>query len=179
MIPQQEATTISMDPQTVDGHHALQAALQQLALANGYAHDSDCSPWDFAVEAESLTNLGLTTSDLRWLVTKGYLEHASEVTGEGDTQRRFQPCRHLAFGKRTCFVLTALGSRLAAPQGLSVARTCLEVLPGKVDAPRSRREKHGLFAFLGHSASNPLCRRAHREEISGAVRLPAGRSVGF
>ena len=123
MTSHDEPTSISLDLQAANGHREFQAALEQLACAAGYAQDADRSPWDFAVEIDSLINVGLTTSDLRWLVTKGYVEHAQEVTSGKDARRRFQVCRHLAFGKRTCFVLTTQGMQLAAPRALGVART--------------------------------------------------------
>ena len=135
MSSQHEPITITFGPQTAGSHSELQAALEQLASAAAYARDGDCSPWDFAVEIESLLRAGLTSSDLRWLVSKGYLEHAYEITGDDDAQRRFQPCRHLAFGKRTCFVLTDQGARLVAPHGLSVARTWSHGLPATTGAP--------------------------------------------
>ncbi len=80
MTSHDEPTSISLDLQAANGHREFQAALEQLACAAGYAQDADRSPWDFAVEIDSLINVGLTTSDLRWLVTKGYVEHAQEVT---------------------------------------------------------------------------------------------------
>ncbi len=140
MTFQHKPATITLDPQTVGSHREFQAALEQLARAATYAIDADCSPWDFAVEVESLTNAGLTTSDLRWLVSKGYLEHAHETTGDGDAQRRFQPCRHLGFGKRTCFVLTSLGVALTASRRLGVARTCSEGLPAMIGTAPSPAE---------------------------------------
>ena len=117
MTSHDEPTSISLDLQAANGHREFQAALEQLACTAGYAQDADRSPWDFAVEIDSLINVGLTTSDLRWLVTKGYVEHAQEVTSGKDARRRFQVCRHLAFGKRTCFVLTTQGMRLDRPAG--------------------------------------------------------------
>ncbi len=122
MTSHDEPTSISLDLQAANGHREFQAALEQLACAASYAQDADLSPWDFAVEIDSLIDVGLTTSDLRWLVTKGCVEHAQEVTSSKDTRRRFQVCRHLAFGKRTCFVLTTQGMQLAAPRALGVAR---------------------------------------------------------
>ncbi len=124
MTYQHEPTRIAVDPQTVGSQREFQAALEQLARAAAYATDVDRSPWDFAVEIESLTHAGLTTSDLRWLATKGYVEHAREITCDGDTRRQFQPSRNLAFSKRTCFLLTELGERLASSRGLDVARAC-------------------------------------------------------
>ena len=140
MRSQHEPVTITLDPQTAGSHCEFQAALEELARAASYAVEADCSPWDFAVELETLTHAGLTTSDLRWLVTRGYLEHAYELTGDGDAHRRFQPCRHLAFGKRTCFVLTDRGSRLTTPRALGVARLCADAVPATDDAPPSPLE---------------------------------------
>lgn len=108
--------SIVIDPQTLNGNRGLYSALVQLAHADACARGAQCSPWEFAVEIESLIAEGLTTSDLRWLVRMGYVEHAYEVTRARDTARRFQPCRNLAFAKRTCFVLTEAGVRLAAAQ---------------------------------------------------------------
>ena len=64
--------------------------------------------------AGRLLVLGLTTSDLRWPVTKGYAAHGRELTTACDTTRRFRPARNLAFGKRTCFVLTDAGAAYLA-----------------------------------------------------------------
>jgi hypothetical protein len=110
------AEKIVIDPQTLNGDRSLRSALVQLAHAYACAHDAQCSIWEFAVEIESLIAEGLTTSDLRWLLKMGYVEHAYEVTRARDAARRFQPCRNLAFTKRTCFVLTETGVRLAATQ---------------------------------------------------------------
>ena len=52
----------------------------------------------------------MTTSDLRWLVKRGYLSHGRETTGAEDADRRFDTsCRNLAFFPNSCFVLTASG----------------------------------------------------------------------
>jgi hypothetical protein len=83
----------------------LRAALVNLAKAREYARNVDCDPWEFAVEIDRLTSLGVTTSDLRWLVRKGYVDHAREVTRPGDAARKFERSRNLAFTKETCFLL--------------------------------------------------------------------------
>jgi len=111
------AEGIVIDPQTISGNRSLRSALAQLAHADACAQSAQCSSWEFAVEIESLIAEGLSTSDLRWLVRKGYVEHGYEVTRARDTARRFQPCCNLAFDKRTCFVLTEAGVRLAETQG--------------------------------------------------------------
>lgn len=140
MRSQHGPTRITLDLPTVGSHREMYAALEQLARGAAYARDADSSPWDFAVEIESLTSLGLTTNDLRWLVVKGYVEHANEVTSDADVQRRFEPCQHQAFDKRACFVLTDLGARLMAPPGLNVARADANGLARMVDAPPPRVE---------------------------------------
>jgi hypothetical protein len=84
----------------------MRAALAQLLKARQYARDLGCPHWEFAVEIDRLTGLGATTSDLRWLVKKGYLEHAYEVTQPGDPSRRFQTAQNLAFAEGSCFCLT-------------------------------------------------------------------------
>jgi hypothetical protein len=89
------------------------AALAQLIEAHDYARDTGRNPWDFAVEIRSLLGAGLTTSDLRCLVCKGYVEHAREVAPPGDDGRGFQPSGRLTFSRQTCFVLTETGVTLA------------------------------------------------------------------
>ena len=111
------AERIVIDPETLAANGSLRSVLVQLAHADACARDAQCSPWEFAVEIESLTAEGLTTSDLRWLVRKGYVEHAQEVTRARDKARRFQSCCNLAFAPRTCFVATEAGLRLAALEG--------------------------------------------------------------
>ena len=91
----------------------IRAALAQLAEAHQYAQDAGRDVWDFAVEIHSLCTLGLTRSDFRWLVCKGYVEHAREVTQLGEDGRAFRPSGDLTFTKRTCFVLTETGALLA------------------------------------------------------------------
>jgi hypothetical protein len=94
----------------------LRAALRLLLRAENIAQHVECPVWDFAVEIQSLIALGLTTSDLRLLVQRGYVEHAVEISCPSDTSRRFRPWDNLCFPKRTCFVLTASGAALAASQ---------------------------------------------------------------
>ncbi len=88
----------------------VRCGLVQLAQANQYSKELDCPLWEFAVEIGRLLALGMTTSDLRWLVKCGYLGHAREITTPQDTERRFDPPeQNLAFAESTCFVLTGPG----------------------------------------------------------------------
>lgn len=95
--------------------------LDQLVRALDYARDLNCPYWDFAVEMDRLLVLGMTTSDLRWLVKRGYLSHAQEITAAQDAERRFEPpVQNLAFAKTTCFVLTEAGQAMLGLPVLAV-----------------------------------------------------------
>jgi hypothetical protein len=106
-----------------------QDALCLLLEAHQYAQELRRSVWDFAVEIDTLRQAGCTNSEFRWLICKGYAEHAPETTMAGEQSRTFQ--RHprsgsLVFDLKTCFVLTAaglafaqsaVGGLLSQPQG--------------------------------------------------------------
>jgi hypothetical protein len=111
------ADPIAFDPVAISGSRRVRSALAPLAEADACAQNTGVSPWDFAVEMEALLAAGLTTSDLRWLVRKGYLKHAYEVTRPHDVARRFRSCPNLAFAERTCFVLTEAGRQLLGGDG--------------------------------------------------------------
>jgi hypothetical protein len=96
----------------------IRAALVQLFEAYRYAQDVHRDVWDFAIEIARLSALGLTPSDLRWLVCKGYVEHAREVTQPGEDGRAFRPGGNLTFCRRSCFVLTERGLGYVAGGGL-------------------------------------------------------------
>lgn len=91
----------------------LVAALAALLEAVDYVQDLERNVWEFALELPSLRNLKLSNSDLRWLVGKGLVEHAIEITLAADQDRSFRRPSRLLFCKRTCFVLTPSGAELA------------------------------------------------------------------
>jgi hypothetical protein len=84
---------------------SLHAALAELTKARRYADAAATDLWQYAIEIGDLCALGLTKSDLRWLVQCGSLAHASEVTAGDDAMRHFVPGRNLAFSAHTCFIL--------------------------------------------------------------------------
>ena len=88
-------------------------ALGMLLEAVRYAEQTSGDRWEFAVELEQLTSLGLTCNDFRWLVRKGFVEHQREITLENDDGRAFRPTGDLTFSKTTCFVLTDTGVSFA------------------------------------------------------------------
>jgi hypothetical protein len=93
----------------IAGRPQLSKAVGQLTHAKRCARDAGRDVWDFAIEIEVLLREGLTKSDLRWLISKGYVEHAEESTQLRHGSRKFRPCLNLAFSNRTCFVLTDAG----------------------------------------------------------------------
>src|SRR5436309_2692415 len=56
---------------------------------------------------------GLSGSSLRWLLCKGYAEHAVETTRPHAARRSFRPAGNLMLCPRSCFVLTPAGVILA------------------------------------------------------------------
>ena len=117
------------------------AALALLLEAVGYARELNRPRWDFAVEIAALHETGLTASALRWLVCKGYAEHAFELTTQGHAARSFRRSQGLRFGRRTCFVLT--------DAGLAFAR---EVLAGSL--PGHLQESASVAGNGGPSEGN-------------------------
>jgi hypothetical protein len=86
------------------------AALTRLAEARRYAEDTRRDVWDFAVEIASLE---LWPNDLRWLVCRGYAEHALEQPRQDGSARCFERDAGLTLGEASCFVLTEAGLALA------------------------------------------------------------------
>lgn len=84
-----------------------------LLQAATLAAEVDRDIWDFAVEIATLHFAGVSNSDLRWMICKGYVQHSYEVTEPLETSRRFRPSNELSFGNRSCFVLTSKGQRFA------------------------------------------------------------------
>jgi hypothetical protein len=94
---------------------SVRAAFVYLKEAHEAARHCGRSPWDFAVELRELqTKLGLSSIDLRWLVSMGYVTHAVEATKAGQKKRVFGKPGGLVFGDTSCFVLTAAGVSVAS-----------------------------------------------------------------
>jgi hypothetical protein len=96
--------------------HCLTAAFRLLRRAHEYAAALDCGPWEFAVEIDSFHDVGLTNSDLRWLLLQGYIAHAWDVTQTTHGQRTFQSSGRI-LGPQSCFILTPAGLPVAGLVG--------------------------------------------------------------
>lgn len=88
-------------------------ALALLLESHDYAQDIRCSVWEFAVEIDAFKADGLTSSDWRWLFHKGLVEHGRECTMADENERSFRRGGALRLTRRTCFVLTEEGVKLA------------------------------------------------------------------
>lgn len=120
-------------------------ALRTLVQAHYYAQDLNNDPRQFAVRLVGLKRLRLTENDLRWLLHKGYLLHAHEIAGNGQTSRRFRTDHRLPLGKRSCFVLTSAGLALAASlfaedDSPPPDRAALRIVPLRPNWDSRRRE---------------------------------------
>lgn len=110
----------------------LQAALRVLSRAARYAADTGRERWDFAVELQSLVELGVNFCDLRWLLCKGYVRHAVETTLPGDTAREFRTASPLLFPPASCFIITDAGIALVREieSAVSGAPVGMQIPPG-------------------------------------------------
>ena len=61
----------------------IHSALAALLDAYDCAKDTESGLWDFAISICRMYKFGLTETDFRWLVRRGYVEHAREVHAGG------------------------------------------------------------------------------------------------
>ncbi|MBX3439127.1 MAG: hypothetical protein KF861_16680 [Planctomycetaceae bacterium] len=85
-----------------------------LHRAYHYALDLVRDPWDFAVEIGELQAVGMTNGEFRWLLCKGFLEHAREIPTDDIERRQFSATESLSFYNDSCFQLTEMGLHLAS-----------------------------------------------------------------
>jgi hypothetical protein len=85
------------------------AALSACLEAFAYAEDLGCDSWNFAIEYPALREIGLSRSDIRWLVGKRLLDCAIETSPADAARRSFRSIPRPTFSRNVCFVLTCLG----------------------------------------------------------------------
>ena len=90
-------------------HGEVQQALTHLYRAHEFALDVQLNVWQFAEPLRNLAAMGVQEPALRWLVVKGYAEHAHELTTFSEADRRFRPSPNVSFTPKTCFVITEAG----------------------------------------------------------------------
>jgi hypothetical protein len=85
-------------------------AIYRLLKASKYAEDTGRNPWEFALTIGELRRDGVSENDLRWLVCRGYVDHATEVISTTANERTFDRHVSLRFCKETAFVITNTGA---------------------------------------------------------------------
>lgn len=92
---------------------SVRAGLAVLWRAYICAQDTGVNVWDFALRTGRLYEAGVTSSDLRWMVAKGFAEHGQETSGYDDPHRSFRRSNGYFFNNHTCLILTPSGAALA------------------------------------------------------------------
>lgn len=105
----------------------LQPALLALLEARRCADDTGSDLWEFAVAIGQLHKLGLDDTDLRWLVRKGLVRHARDITKLKDKRREFLPTENLSFCKKTCFAITPSGADAAESLVAAACDQCCDL----------------------------------------------------
>jgi hypothetical protein len=128
-----------------------QQSIGRLLVARNYAEDTGRNAWEFAVTIGELRRDGVTENELRWLVCRGYVDHAEEVTTTGN-ERAFDHHVSLRFSKRSAFVITSAGATFSQEflKGFVQCEVPAEVEANSLDStmqraklPPAEDEHHG------------------------------------
>ena len=97
---------------------ALRPGVESLLVASRCAADVGQNEWWFAIEIQTLRQLGLVETHLRWLIGRKFLFHREEVPPEellgfDPYDRQFRDACLYQFSERSCFVLTKAGLEFA------------------------------------------------------------------
>jgi hypothetical protein len=141
---------------------SLRAGLALLWRAFICARDTGASLWDFALRTGRLYEAGTTSSDLRWMVAKGFAEHGQETSGYDDTHRSFRRSNGYFFNDQTCLILTPSGAALAEHVLGETARRPQAALSALAAVA-------GKTAAVANAAANPTLKprwSATRRELS-------------
>jgi hypothetical protein len=95
-----------LDTTMRQARESVNAALALLYRAFQYSVHTSSNRWQFAVEIEELLSVGITRSDLRWLVVADMVSHAAEVHEPMSQTRRFEVLGTRPFLRNSCFVLS-------------------------------------------------------------------------
>lgn len=106
----------------------LRAGLALLWRAYVCAQDTGVNVWEFALRTRWLYEAGMTASDLRWMVAKGFVEHGEETSGYDEPHRSFRRINGYFFNNQTCLILTPIGAALAEHVFRETARSPQAIL---------------------------------------------------
>lgn len=85
-------------------------AIYRLLKASKYAEDTGRTLWEFALTIGELRRDGVSENELRWLVCRGYVDHATEIISATGNERTFDRHVSVRFCKETAFVITNAGA---------------------------------------------------------------------
>ncbi len=102
-----------LSPSATDVDCRLWPGLLLLLQAYDYAEDTRSDYWDFAVEISDLRRHGMTLTDCRWFIRKGWAQQARELSPRQGEPRRFQKDLGLTLRRCSCLVLLPAGEALA------------------------------------------------------------------
>lgn len=135
-----DQSTVSIDDP------CFQACLRLLWNARRYACDAERPVWDFAMRLDEVTGVGVGPSELRYLISKGWVAHGEDQACANDVERLVHPRHSLVFGGHSCFVLTDAGAERFASQEHSRAATdATPALCPRWDAVRHELRVGGLL----------------------------------
>jgi hypothetical protein len=163
---------------------SLRAGLAVLWRAYICAQDMSANVWDFAMRTGRLYEAGMTSSDLRWMVAKGFAEHGQETSGYDDPHRSFQRSNGYFFNNYTCLILTPTGAALAeyvfreTTRSSQATLSALATVAGETAALANGRQATYETISPGTSARKPRWDAIRRElSLAGVIikrfRVPA------
>lgn len=163
---------------------SLRAGLALLWRAYICAQDTGANLWDFALRTSRLYEAGMTSSDLRWMVAKGFAEHGEETSGYDDPHRSFHRSNGYFFNNHTCLILTPSGAALAEHVFRETARppeatlSALAAVAGETAALANARRAAYEANTRAMSALKPRWDATRRElSLAGLIvkrfRVPA------
>jgi hypothetical protein len=162
----------------------VRAGLALLWRAYICAQDTSANVWDFALRTGRLYETGMTGSDLRWMVAKGFAEHGEETSAYDDPHRSFRRSDGYFFNNHTCLILTPSGAALAEHVFRETARlpqatfSALASVAGETAAHANARQAYYETNTLAKSAMKPRWDATRRElSLAGLIvkrfRVPA------
>jgi hypothetical protein len=146
-------------------------ALARLCHAWETAREVAAPAWEFACQLPELRADGVTDTDLRWLLARGYAEHHLETTKPGQRRRRFRLSHNARFLSASCFVLTPTGRAFAATLKLDWTRHAAQGLPAPKRQRRSARptrprwDPDRRILWLGHVVVKRFRLEAKNQEL--------------
>jgi len=163
---------------------SLRAGLAILWRAHICAQDTGANVWDFALRTGRLYEAGMTSSDLRWMIAKGFAEHGEETSGYDDPHRSFRRSNGYFFNNHTCLILTPSGAALAehvfreTGQSSQATLSALAAVAGETAALINARQGDYETSRPAASALKPRWDATRRElSVTGLIvkrfRVPA------